>query len=94
MTTFDFALFPVSRKAARKAGWLFYFNGKFCVNGHLSLRYSSCNRCVGCIHDVCHKLKLKTAERKAARPLSIRQQAQADGQHRYMSGRPCIYPMA
>jgi 5-methylcytosine-specific restriction endonuclease McrA len=38
----------ISRAAAQAKGLLKYFTGKECRYGHLSERYVSCKRCIGC----------------------------------------------
>lgn len=79
----------ISKQEARAKGAMFYFTGKPCSNGHIAQRYTSVGVCLACTKDIHAKLRADTAVRKAARPLSPREQAQVDGSKRYDTGQPC-----
>ena len=81
----------ISRKDALKAGLKFFYTGKPCINGHLTQRYTSIDKCVGCSRAVNAKLREATKLRRAERPLSVRQQAKADGKKWYEPGTKCKY---
>lgn len=89
MAADDTTLTIISRKAAKARGLRFYFTGKPCCHGHISPRYVSCERCLGCAHQIAADLKAATAKRRAVRALSVREQAKKDGETRYLSGKPC-----
>jgi len=74
---------------ARVRGERFYFTGKPCAKGHLSRRYASCCRCFKCAKAEEAKLRTASSERRAARPLSVRERAKLNGDIRYTSGKIC-----
>lgn len=80
---------PASRKAALASGSMFFFTGRPCVNGHITRRYASINKCWGCSKAVQAQLRVETKIRQSMRILSPRQQALADGLSRYRTGIPC-----
>lgn len=75
---------------ARARGEKFYYTGEPCTKGHINPpRYSSCYRCLECCKEEMELLKRQTAQRKAERPLTPRQQAQRSGSLHYNTGKPC-----
>ena len=52
----DYSQYCSTRKEALEKGQLFYFTGKECAKGHLSLRYTKAGRCLECGKDKSRKL--------------------------------------
>lgn len=75
----DACFFPLTQKAAQALGWRFYFNGKRCKNGHLSIRYTSSKECKTCRE--CKNQELKK-QQKAWR-LKNKERISALGKMRY-----------
>jgi 5-methylcytosine-specific restriction endonuclease McrA len=78
-----------ARDEAKAKGELFYFTGIPCPKGHLAPRYTSVYKCTECAKDELKAKREQTAARRAARPLSVREQAKADGATRYFTGKAC-----
>ena len=70
----DYSQYCSTRKEALKKGQLFYFTGKKCPKGHLSLRYTKIGRCLECGKEASqrqHKGVRRPAEKQEARAKRI-----------------------
>jgi hypothetical protein len=64
LTLDDLKKYPRKRSESKKDGFKYYFTGLHCKNGHLSLRYTSSNHCIRCIHDAPDSEKIKKQRNK------------------------------
>lgn len=79
----------VTRARALASGAKWYFSGKSCKHGHLSLRRTSTKMCQGCQAVSLSKLRDATAKQRQAAPLTPRQIAAREGRSRYFTGIAC-----
>lgn len=62
---------PQKRKEAKENGFIYYFTGKPCIHGHISLRFSNTGNCVECYRNRYQGVKKRVVEELAVRKPAI-----------------------
>jgi len=88
----EYSKYPASGIRARELGELYYFTGKRCSKGHLSLRYASSGNCVDCFS--VKQLTVKTnfrgrSSKRSAENQQLAEQAFNKGHKTYIPKDAC-----
>lgn len=88
----ELSKYPASAVQARSLGEMYYYTGKPCRNGHLSLKYASSGNCAKCIEErrgtVEINLRGKSSKRSEENQ-RLAEQALACGMTTYKPSSPC-----
>jgi hypothetical protein len=85
----EYAHLPATAAGALHLGTMYYFTGKPCRKGHVSLRYASSANCVACIEDRRNSRIDTSKHRFSERNTKLAIDALSSGETVYQSETPC-----